>query len=162
MTTIRFGVYDQPYPEVGGKLAKSKKGKKPGKATRTAVRITTTGEVAEMLEEKYGVMQTFYNAHQQEILNAVGEALQTQLENALLGQKTTRAFAEAESEIETMFKQFISNAEIERLGIEGVPTQAALNGVSHRLKHPFKKSNPRRPSFRDTGLYQASFGVEIE
>ena len=70
-------------------------------------------------------------------------------------------------QISTYFKQFLAMRQIEGFGIPGVPTQAALNGVNHRFKNPRGKwtgkgkdrkfqRNPRRPSFIDTGMYQAS------
>jgi hypothetical protein len=52
--------------------------------------------------------------------------------------------------------------EIESMGLRGVPTKAALKGINHRLRHPYRKSNPRRPSFVDTGLYVASFRAWME
>ena len=68
-------------------------------------------------------------------------------------------FAAGESQIENRFKQFLSLREVEKLGIPGVPTKAALAGVSHRFKG---KKGGRRPSFIDTGLYQASFKAWID
>ena len=61
----------------------------------------------------------------------------------------------AEQELETAFRIFIDQQEMD--GKPGVPTAAALKGVNHRLMHPYAKSNPARVSFRDTGLYEASF-----
>jgi len=46
--------------------------------------------------------------------------------------------------------------EVEKLGIPGVPTKAALRGVNHRLKHPYRRRGAR-PSFVDTSLYMSSF-----
>jgi len=48
---------------------------------------------------------------------------------------------------------------METLGYPGVPTRAALMGVNSRLK---KRRGKRRPSFRDTGLYQASFMAWVD
>jgi hypothetical protein len=61
-----------------------------------------------------------------------------------------------------MFSNFLALQEVEKLGIPGVPTQAALKGISHRLKHPYRKSNPRRPSFVDTGEYMRSAAFWID
>jgi len=46
---------------------------------------------------------------------------------------------------------------MDQLGYPGIPTGAAEAGVNHRLLHPYAKDNPERPSFIDTGQYQADF-----
>ena len=66
------------------------------------------------------------------------------------------------SRVEEMFKDFISSGEAERVGVAGAPTAAALRGVNHRLLHPYAKANPRRVSFRDTGLFQSSFKAWVD
>lgn len=143
--TLHLGVIDVPYVDGGG--SKGKKGKKSA-ATKT------TGEVAEILEEKYGVLDTFAFARLPDIAKALENSIAGQLETMMMGgHPSGNPFAGAESSITTMMKNFISLQEIEHMGIEGVPTQAALNGVNHRLKHPYAKGNPRRPSFIDTSLY---------
>jgi hypothetical protein len=58
-------------------------------------------------------------------------------------------------------KVFLSSQEAEKVGIPGTPTQAALRGVNHRRRHPYRRSNPRRPSFIDSGLYEASMRAWI-
>jgi hypothetical protein len=73
------------------------------------------------------------------------------------GVSSANPFSSAETAITTMFKQFLATGAIEHMGIPGVPTQAAKDGVNHRLKHPYAKSNPRRESFIDTGAYSAHF-----
>lgn len=123
----------------------------------------TTGDVAGWLEEKYGLMQHFYDAHQTDIAADFENALAGALETVLMGGPAPRdVFAGATSKVEERFKTFLSSKEAERVGMAGVPTQAALNGVNHRLKHPYRKSNPRRPSFIDTGMFQASMKAWTE
>jgi hypothetical protein len=69
-------------------------------------------------------------------------------------------FASSKSQkIDDTFHKFLDSKEMETLGIPGVPTAAALKGVSHRLK--LKKGAPR-PSFIDTGMYQAHFKSWVE
>jgi len=84
------------------------------------------------------------------------------VELVMMGRRGADPYARAMSDLQHRFRRFISSREVERVGIPGVPTQAALRGVNHRLKHPYRKSNPRRPSFRDTGLYEASFRAWID
>ena len=81
------------------------------------------------------------------------------LENIAAGAniKKIKVTAEAESEIETAFKLFLGQQEMNGV-VPGVPTKAALKGVNHRMLHPYAKRGPRS-SFIDTGLYQANFKV---
>lgn len=158
--TLHLGVLDQPYNEFAPpkKIARAKKGKKnrPVKPTSTAA-TKTTGEVAEILEEKYGVLDTFAFARLPDIATALENSIAGELETLIMGGRPSgNPFQGAESAITTMMKKFISSQEIEHMGIAGVPTQAALDGVNHRLKHPYAKKNPARPSFMDTTLYWQS------
>ncbi len=136
MTILHFGVTDLAYADGDGK---------------------TTGDVAEILEAKYHVMQTFYDMLGEDV---VAKALERSVANAveamMMGSNSAsiNLTAEAEGEIEAAFRLFLSQQEMDGI-VGGVPTQAALNGVSHRFKHPYAK-RPARPSFIDTGQYQAS------
>ena len=142
MTTLHLGVLDAAYT-TGDK---------------------TTGDVAEILEDKYRIMGNFFDAHQGDIVSALEESIGDSLDNLLMGAPPGgNATAAAAADIETLFHRFISTGEMETGEfVEGVPTQAALKGVNHRLAHPYAKGNPRRPSFRDTGLYEASFKAWID
>ena len=151
MTKLHLGVEVLPYTS---KLVNDK-WKDPN---------STTGDVAELLEKKYGVMLAYFNSHKKDIAkameNSVAGALETLLEG---GSPSESPFSSAESFIDADFRRFLSSSEIESLGISGVPTKAALDGISHRFKNPKYKNvkgkqvkRPRRPSFIDTGLYQTS------
>lgn len=158
--TLHLGVIDQPYSayEHAEKIPKAKKGKanKPLKGSSGATK--TTGDVAEILEEKYGILDTFAFARLPDIAKALEESIAGELENMLMGAPASGSpFKGAESAVSTMMKQFVSSQQIEHMGIEGVPTQAALDGVNHRLKHPYVKRNPQRPSFMDTHLMVNSY-----
>jgi hypothetical protein len=129
------------------------------------------GDVAEILEGRYHVMEVFYELHQADIAADMERSVAGALESMMQGAPMDNAnpFGRAESEIEKRFKEFLSLREIETLGIPGVPTQAALDGVNHRMKNPrfVKKGKkmvrrPRRPSFIDTGLYQANMKAWFE
>lgn len=158
MPIINFGVIDQPYSfDDGEKAAKAKKGKakKRKKARSKKTRpVVTTGMVAEILEDKYQVMETFYNFHEKEIISELEEGLTGAIESMLMGSPVVgRAFDTGCSEIEKMFNTFLDSKEMDNK-VDGVPTQASLLGISHRFK---LKRGPPRPSFIDTGLYQNSF-----
>jgi hypothetical protein len=129
---------------------------------RAAPKPTTqsTGDVAEILEGKYHIMETFYHRYKPEIVKLAESALEGQLENLITGGPTTGLhYGEATSSVENAFRNFLDRREMD--GNPGVPTLAALRGVSHRFKHPYAK-RAERPSFVDTGLYQASFVAEIK
>jgi hypothetical protein len=137
--TLHFGVLVQPY-----------------RSTTKKATALTTGDVAQFLEDKYGVMAAFYRVHQKEVIEAVEGSLQGALEALVMGQRVD-PWGAGMSKIESAFRSFISSREAERVGIPGTPTMAALRGVNHRLRHPYSSRNPRRPSFRDTGMYMNSF-----
>jgi len=154
---LHLGVLDVPYSnlEQTEKVPQAKKGKanKPVKK-KTNAATKTTGEVAEILEEKYGVLDTFAFARLPDIAKELENSIAGELETMMMGGSPSgKPFKGAESAITTMMKKFISGQAIEHMGVEGVPTQVALHGVNHRLKHPYAKANERRPSFMDTTLY---------
>lgn len=114
----------------------------------------TTGDVAEILESKYAVMEGFWELHGDEVARHMEAGLAKTLEAILQGAPpTVDPFAGAMSETQQMFRKFLDNEEMAGLA-GGVPTQAALMGRSLRFK---RKRGPRRPSFIDSGLYQDSF-----
>lgn len=135
---LHIGVLDQPYRT----------------ATRAA-QATTTGDVAKILEEKYGLFSVFYKAREQGIANSMAVSMVGALEGLFMG-RYVDPWGPVTQYIQREFRTFISTKEAERVGMPGVPTKAALRGVNHRLAHPYRRSNPRRPSFRDTGLLMAS------
>jgi hypothetical protein len=145
---LHFGVVEFPYSWVQGK------GKRAVKRSRT----TTTGDVAEILEAKYKIYERFWELHKEEIIDALSEAIQSSLESALMGAPLRNdVYLSATAEIEALFRKFLSERELESKGYPGIPTAAALKGVNHRLKRPYVSSNPRRPSFIDTGVYESAF-----
>jgi hypothetical protein len=151
MPTLHLGVIDLPYGY------SPPKAKKNSKSRLKASTVLTTGDVAEILEAKYHPFEIFWQLKQKKIVKELENGLAGQLESILMGAPlTVQPFDGACSKIEGMFKDFLTNREMERLGFPGVPTQAALDGVNKRLLHPYSKDNPRRPSFINTGQYQAS------
>jgi hypothetical protein len=149
MLTLNLGVIVQPYRAWVQRRGRGKR--RPGK-----VLSNTTADVAHILEAEYHVMGAYYRTHKKDISAAMVNSLQGALESVLMGRRPN-PWGTAMSSIESGFKKFISSREAESVGIPGTPTKAALRGVNHRLVHPYRKSNQRRPSFRDTGLYMASF-----
>lgn len=133
----------------------------PYRANNGKVTALTTGDVAEFLEAEYAVMGTFARIKAQNLAEDLESSLGGALESLLMG-RVTDPWGRATSAIQKRFKEFISSREAERVGIPGTPTEAAKRGVNHRLKHPYASKNPRRPSFRDTGLYMNSFRAWLD
>lgn len=149
---LHLGVIDVPYH-----LAPSPRQKKPRAST------VTTGDVATYLEDRYHILEHFFQHHEADIAADCEQSLSGAIENFMAGAPPSNdPLAGATSAIEDRMKQFLSTQEIERIGFPGIPTQAARKGVSHRRKHPYAKKNPRRPSFIDTGLMQSSYKAWTE
>lgn len=163
MLTIKFGVVDIPYLDVVETKTEQKKRVKSGrKAPKPTGKDITTGDVAEILEAKYHVMEHFSELCRNDIMKSMETSLAGALEGILQGApKDIPGFAGAESAIKARFDQFVTLKEMDALGYPGIPTQASLDGVSHRFKNPYKK-RPPRPSFIDTGLYLQAAIIEIE
>lgn len=156
---LHLGVVDVAYVDAETPAA-SRKRIKAGKPP--AANEMTTGDVAEILEAKYHVMQVFYELHKDDVAKDFEHSVAGALETVMLGgPPSADPFGDATGKIEERFRDFLTNREMERLGYQGVPTQAAIDGVNHRKKHPYSSKNKRRPSFVDTGLYQASFKAEV-
>ena len=130
MITFHLGVIDIPYKDES----------------------TTTSDVAVYLEEKYQIMQTFFDRYGNDIAELMSKDLAANLENMLAGAPPSRdPLAESMSQVHHLFVAFLDNAEMN--GPEGVPTKRALDGISKRFKW---KKGEVRPSFIDTGMFQAS------
>lgn len=150
--TLHLGVIDQPY-----RAASRGRGRKAPK-----VRAITTYDVAMILEAKYGLMAKYCEVHLADVVSALEKSLEGALENLVMGGPASNPWASGAQVIENGFKTFINSKEAERVGIPGTPTLTAKRGVNHRLKHPYSRRNPRRPSFRDTGLFVDSFKAWID
>ncbi|HAW3351299.1 TPA: hypothetical protein ACGSHR_002887 [Escherichia coli] len=130
MITFHLGVIDIPYEDED----------------------TTTGDVAEYLEEKYQIMQMFFDRYGSDIADLMSNDLAASLENMMAGSPPSNdPLAESMSRIHDLFVAFLDNQEMD--GMPGVPTRRALLGISKRFKE--KRGEPRA-SFIDTGTYQAA------
>lgn len=112
-------------------------------------------DVAKILEEKYGLFSAFYAANSDEVANAYTESVQGSVDKLLNGHPVKNPFSQGNSKVERMFFEFLNSGKIESMGIEGVPTQAALKGVKHRRK--VVNTGKRRPSFLDTFILRNNF-----
>lgn len=156
---LHLGVVDMPYAYEQQQLGKNGQVLKRKKKKLLS---TTTGDVAEFLEAKYHVMEIFFEENQQEIASALEEGMAGAIESLVMGAPATLdPFGAGTSAIETRFKNFLLTGQIEKVGYPGIPTQAALMGVNHRMARPHQR-RARRPSFIDTGLYESSFKAWVD
>ncbi|HDV6367275.1 TPA: hypothetical protein ACK3Q6_006280 [Burkholderia cepacia] len=119
---------------------------------------TTVPEVARYLEDEYGVMQVFVDLHLKEISGSVAQAVADAMDDQMMGLPVSPDIYQASmEEIQSAFRNFLDHEEYPAQSFPQIPTQAALDGVNHRLLHPYASKNPSRPSFIDTGEYQISF-----
>ena len=142
MLVLHLGVVDVPYPN-------DPKGK-------------STGDVAEILEAKYHVMQHFWDTRGSEVCDALAEDMMDAFADRASGRNIdTPDFTAATSKMHQMFNEFIDRRGMDGMELD-VPTTAARLGINHRFLHPYSRHNPERPSFKDTGTYAASMLAWIE
>lgn len=126
--------------------------------------VTTTGEVAEILEDEYDVMGVFMEIHGGEVMAEVGKSMTAYLNSIFQGNPAKAERGLALSKIEEQFKDYLSADEWQ--SHTGRVIQAAQTGKSARFKKGYKtdkEGNPvTRPAFIDTGLYSASFRAWLE
>ena len=138
--------------------------------------VTTTGDVAEILEDEYHVMRVFAETYEGFIGDQVGETIAGAIESMQMGRPTSFSVEGPMNRIEEKFRDFLDRREWELM--TGQVIMAAQLGISHRFLSVGGKSLPAskiasgavkakgkvlkrnrgpRPAFIDTGLYQASF-----
>ena len=126
--------------------------------------VTTTGEVAELLESEYDVMGVFMEIHGKEVMEAVGEQMGRYLQSILQGNPKEAKHGFPLGRVEEEFKDYLSADEWQ--SHTGAVIQAARIGRSARFKNKKFKNDEgvetSRPAFIDTGLYSASFRAWIE
>jgi hypothetical protein len=162
---LHLGVFDIPYEKDAPRrvaVHTPRPGGKPRKLSAPAAGGETTGDVAEILEAKYHVMQHFWDTCGSEVCDALTEDMMDAFADRASGRNIdTPDFTAATSKMHQMFNEFIDRRGMDGMEL-GVPTMAARLGINHRFLHPYAKANPERPSFKDTGTYAASMLAWIE
>lgn len=123
-------------------------------------RATTTGDVAQYLENDYHVMRTYLELHETEIGESLANAMAGEIESMAQGKPAHFNVSGPMNRIEEEFRDYLDRGEWKRAS--GQVIAAADAGVSHRKKRPYVKKNKERTAFVDTGLYQASFRAWLE
>jgi len=159
--TLHLGVNDFPYsgPENTPRRigTRQRKGGQPEAFSAPASGAITTHDVASILEAKYHLMEVYYEDTKAELAADLESGLANVLEARMNGAPASLdPFGKAIQKAEAKFKEYLSLQKFDTMGIPGVPTMASIKGINHRLKHPYSKKNPSRPSFIDTGTYQSS------
>jgi hypothetical protein len=145
---LHLGMTDLPY-------GRAHNGRDLGKSTY---------DVAKILESKYGIMAFFAQAKKTEITQEITESLSDFVDDALDALANNKQPQDLKQlwlpDTEKLFRAAIMSRFYDGK-IAGVATQAALNGVNHRKKKPYKK-RPARQSFFDTGMYRDNFKAWID
>lgn len=123
----------------------------------------TTGEVAQILEDKYHPMFIFYLENEGKIGEMIANSMARQIERKAAGHGVeAKPFFAAEEKIAEAFRDFLDADIISGILPMTQQITAAQMGVSHRKKHPYSSKNKARPALIDTGLYQQSFKAWVE
>lgn len=118
----------------------------------------TTGDVAEILEDKYHIMRIFYELNEGYIGDQIANSLAGSLESLAQGRPYNPSLLKpAIPKVDERFRDFLSSGEMSKILPATQQIAAAKAGVSHRKKQPYSKKNKARQAFIDTGLYQSSF-----
>ena len=135
MPTMHLGVLEMPYSHGG----------------------TTTFQVAQFLEARYGLMDAFVAIHGPVIQHDIENSIRGAIESMWMGGPKVDAvgsLSSAMSAIEDTFREAIDMQSYDHK-LPGVPTKAAQMGIKHSKKKA--RTGSPRPSFFDTGLFSTSF-----
>ena len=128
----------------------------------------TTHEVAEYLEDHYGIIQKFYDLNESEISEDLATAMADALEDFANGNSLLPIdliMNENLGERAEKFRDFLDTGEVERVGIPGTPTKRSLQRISLRFKEKKTKTGEKpihRTSFLDTQFYRNTFMIWIK
>ncbi|HET8686810.1 MAG TPA: hypothetical protein VFM18_09110 [Methanosarcina sp.] len=114
----------------------------------------TTGAIAEILEEKYNVMQIFFDLHEKDIAKDLEDGIAGALENAFAGGKVN-LFAEAMGKTEDRFRKYLDYQEH---GISLKKMLAPKAGPRHKMQY---KKVEKTTAFISTGLYRLNMKAWI-
>jgi hypothetical protein len=158
---LHLGVVDIPYGASTAPASRRGSSERPP----TPPGRVSTGDVAEILERRYGVLQKFIDLHGQEVADELAAAMQERLEAVMMGGPAPAAGDAILPEgslgaVEQIFRDMLNKRELDGQ-IPGVPTAASLRGVSHRMQNPYAQRGSR-PSFIDTGQYQTTFRAWVD
>jgi hypothetical protein len=123
----------------------------------------TTGELQRILEERYGIVQFYWDHHGEEVVEELVQGYLSELSRPESGKGSrTDYMGKAIRNGEQAFRDMLDNRELDGQ-VGGVPTAASVSGHSI-AKRRRKRGTVRkeRSSFVETGLYRDSFRIEVE
>ena len=137
--------------------------KRKGPVHRAYGQGKTSLQVAKELDQKYKVLEAFYDMEADYMIPMIENALIEDLEETVMMSRGTRKQRISDAITDKIAARFRRNIAIRKYDgvIRGVPTLASLRGVSHLRQHPYAPRESR-PSFRDTGNYVNSFRAWTE
>jgi hypothetical protein len=116
-----------------------------------------TGEVAEILEGKFHVMQTFVDMKMDQIVGFIENGIVGALESQLLGAPAGHdTYGSAMSEVEELFHTYIDKEE------HGIQTKAKLAPKAGARRKRQYRQVASKITFVDSGLYRNNFKAWIE
>ena len=111
-----------------------------------------TGDVAEILESKFHVMQIFADQNSDKIAEFIEDGVAGALENILAGAPSSLdVFGSSMSNIEDRFNEFIDNEE------HGIQTKAKSAPKAGARKKRQYRQVTHKTTFVDSGLYRNNF-----
>lgn len=132
---ISLGVVELPYAE-GGK---------------------TTGDVAEILENKFGIMEKFAERNIEHIADFVADGILGAIESRFAGApETFDVFAGAMAKVEDKFHKYIDREE------HGIHTKAKDKPLAGARKKRQYRRVSAKTTFVDTGLYRNNFKAWVK
>jgi hypothetical protein len=156
---LHMGFINTPYTkETMTRPATSAKEEMKRQRRRSFSKTMTAEDVANILENRYNIVETFSAIYEEKINRILLEGFSEVASSAIKDRggstiaKLKNLMKPNTKRIENMFKEFLNNEEMNGM-VEGVPTGAALEGK----RRGRKSRSGGRPSFVDTGIYRASF-----
>ena len=124
----------------------------------------TTGKVANILENKYHVMEIFSIERHAKIETALTDAVAAAIDHVVMRKNSpiSDIFFGATEQIAEQFRDFLDAGEVEKIMPITQPIAAAQMGVNSRKKAGVNAGNQARVAFVDTGLYRQSMRAWIE
>ena len=166
MVQLQFGFINTPYtaqtimrPMTSAKEESARKRRRHFSKTKTAE------VVAEVLEERYHIVDFFYSKYKADMALVLTSAFKDAIGKMVSGewnpkkQDLTRFMQPGIKAVEKSFRKFLDNKEMDGM-VSGVPTAASLAGVRSGRGSKTLQGQVR-PSFVDTGIYKASFRLTI-
>lgn len=152
MGEIHLGFVDVPYP--GQVQRRGKRGRFLRKEERSI-------DVAEDLEEKYHIVETFAELALAEIAEELEVDYTEQLDELFETGRSRSGSGKFSRKVTLSFRNFLQEGGMDSL-VRGVPTKASLAGKTWRPDFNKTPVGQSRPSFIDTGTYIGAFRAWID